>query len=232
MITANASAVQTFELGFPLFAPDRVSYSEMTDAELVLACKGRDRDAFDFLVRRYESTVFSILYKLAPEWQDPADLVQEVFVRVWCYIDKLANPHSFRSWLKSIATNIFYDQLRRRQKQSTVSIDDPINASDGADCAAIQLVDPSRQPDELAENRQLSVAIEAAVSKLSKSARNIIELRELQGLSYLEIAELTNSPMGTVKSRIARARTSLQTWLLPYVNDTACYSETKRVVGH
>jgi RNA polymerase sigma-70 factor (ECF subfamily) len=189
----------------------------MNDVQLVLACQQRDQGAFECLVERYQSTIFSLLYKLAPEWQDASDLVQEVFIRLWSGIRTLRHPHAFQGWLKSIVTNLFYDQLRQRPKQSILSMDDSIDTLDRGVYVFRQIADPSAQADELLERRQLSEAIQAACEKLPRCARAMIELREIERLSYVEIAELTKSPVGTVKSRIARARSKLQVLLLPYL---------------
>src|SRR5271157_4230931 len=100
MATALAPMVRPFQQNVPTFNPTRVRYSEMTDVELVSACKRRNREAFKWLFRRHQSTVFNILYKLAPDWQDTSDLVQDVFVRLWSCIGTLHNPHAFRGWLR------------------------------------------------------------------------------------------------------------------------------------
>src|SRR5262250_1136873 len=88
-------------------------YAKMADAELIVACQQRDEAAFQQLLERYQRTVRGMLYRLAPDWQDTADLSQEVFIRIWWSIDQLRNPYAFKSWLKQIVTNLFYDELRK-----------------------------------------------------------------------------------------------------------------------
>src|ERR1700737_168272 len=90
-------------------------YGQKEDAELVLLCqRNKDQAAFEVLVRRYQRTVYALLYKMAPDWQDIADLAQEAFIRIWRGIDKLQNPRAFKPWLSQIVTNLFYDELCKR----------------------------------------------------------------------------------------------------------------------
>ncbi len=221
MNTAIAPMVQAFELQFAPFNRRRTRYRDMSDVELVLACQRHDRDAFEWLIKRHQGTVCGLVYKLAPELQDTSDVVQEVLIRLWHGIGTLRNPHAFRSWLKRIVINLFYDQLRQRPKPLLLSIDDPIDAFDGEERASRQIADPSARPDELVERRQLAETIQGAVAKLSRQSKIMIELRDIQGLSYNEIAELTKCQIGTVKSRIARARVKLQVMLLPHIKANA-----------
>ena len=189
---------------------------------LVLACQKRDPAAFEELVKRHQRTVYALLYQLAPDWVDTADLAQEVFIRVWRSINNLRNPSSFRGWLTQIVTNLFYDELRRRPRRlPTVSMDEGLDpdAEDG-ESATRDIPDVSLLPDEKVLNRELSEVIREAMTKLPEQFRTAIVLREVEGLSYEEIAILTKTEMGTVKSRIARARTKLQEMLQPYLQRT------------
>ena len=197
-----------------------VRYADMSDVQLVSACKQRDRIAFNWLVKRHERAVFSILYKLAPDYIDPGDLVQDVFLRIWMSIRTLQNPHAFRSWLKRVVTNLFYDKLRKRPMQTNLSLDGLLGVSEGDEGSAKQIVDPAAQPDELYERTETSEAVREAIGHLSPVSRTMIELRENDGFSYFEIAGLTECPLGTVKSRIARARLKLQKLLPSYREST------------
>lgn len=197
-------------------------YSQKSDRDLVLACQKRDPAAFEELVKRHQRTVYALLYQLAPDWSDTSDLAQEVFIRVWRSINNLRNPSSFRSWLTQIVTNLFYDELRRRPRRvPTVSMDEGIDpdAEEGG-TATRDIPDSSTLPDEKVLNQELSEVIREAMVKLPEQFRTAIVLREVEGLSYEEIAILTKTEMGTVKSRIARARTKLQELLQPYLQRT------------
>ena len=194
-------------------------YSQKSDRDLVLACQKRDPGAFEELVKRHQRTVYALLYQLAPDWSDTSDLAQEVFIRVWRSINNLRNPSSFRGWLTQIVTNLFYDELRRRPRRlPTVSMDEGLDPdAEEGESATRDIPDVSMLPDEKILNQELSQVIREAMTKLPEQFRTAIVLREVEGLSYEEIAILTKTEMGTVKSRIARARTKLQEMLQPYL---------------
>jgi RNA polymerase sigma-70 factor (ECF subfamily) len=200
------------------------AYSSKSDRDLVLACQARDPSAFEELVKRHQRTVYALLYQLAPDWQDTSDLAQEVFIRVWRSINNLRNPGSFRGWLTQIVTNLFYDELRRRPRRlPTVSMDEPLSegGEETADQATRDIPDSSALPDERILSHELSDAIRQAMTMLPEQFRTAIVLREIEGLSYEEIAVLTKTEMGTVKSRIARARVKLQELLKPYLDTSS-----------
>jgi len=156
---------------------------------------------------------------LAPDWEDTTDLAQEVFIRVWRSINNLRNPASFRSWLTQIVTNLFYDELRKRPRQlNTLSLDQSFESDDEQDNATRDVRDNAAGPDEICQRKELNKVVREAMASLPDQFRNVIVLRELEGLSYEEIAELTNADLGTVKSRISRARTKIQNILTPYLN--------------
>ncbi len=197
------------------------AYSQKSDRDLVLACQRREPAAFEELVKRHQRTVYALLYQLAPDWHDTSDLAQECFIRVWRSINNLRNPGAFRSWLTQIVTNLFYDELRKRPRRvATISMDESMD--DGSDETAgsvtRDIADNSAPPDERILSSELTGAIREAMTKLPEQFRTAIVLREIEGLSYEEIAILTKTEMGTVKSRIARARTKLQELLQPYLS--------------
>lgn len=194
------------------------SYSKRTDAELVVMCQQKEREAFEELVRRHQRTVFSLLYKLAPDWTDTADLGQEAFIRIWRGIDRLQNPNAFRSWLAQIVTNLFYDELRKRPRRlPTVSLDQSLDVEEDQEGSTRDIRDAAAGPDELYQRRELTTAVRNAMNTLPEQFRTAIMLREFDGLSYEEIAQITRSDIGTVKSRISRARAKVQEILIPYL---------------
>ncbi len=202
------------------------TYSQKSDRDLVMACQRREPAAFEELVKRHQKTVYVLLYQLAPDWTDTSDLAQEVFIRVWRSITNLRNPNAFRSWLTQIVTNIFYDELRKRpRKLPTVSMDEPYTDEDSGESTTRDIPDESLVPEEDALNKELSQVIRESMMKLPEQFRTAIVLREVEGLSYEEIAVITKTEMGTVKSRIARARTKLQEMLKPYLESQESTSE-------
>jgi RNA polymerase sigma-70 factor (ECF subfamily) len=200
-------------------------YSQKSDKDLVLACQRREPAAFEELVKRHQRTVYALLYQLAPDWNDTADLAQEVFIRVWRSVNNLRNPASFRSWLAQIVTNLFYDELRKRPRRlPTVSMDESIDEESG-DGSTRDIADNSALPDDIVLNREMSEVIRQAMGTLPEQFRTAIVLREVEGLSYEEIGLLTKTEMGTVKSRIARARSKLQELLKPYLENAGARTE-------
>lgn len=201
-------------------------YSQKSDRDLVLAIQRRDTGAFEELVKRHQRTVYALLYQLAPEWSDTSDLAQEVFIRIWRSINNLRNPSSFRSWLTQIVTNLFYDELRRRPRRlPTVSMDESYGEDDADEGPTRDIPDESARPDDIVLSKEISEVIRQSMSQLPEQFRTAIVLREVEGLSYEEIAILTKTEMGTVKSRIARARSKLQELLKPYLESTTPTSE-------
>jgi len=192
----------------------RTNYSDMDDAQLVLLCQKQDQAAFDVLIKRHQRNLHAMLYKLAPDWNDNADLAQEACIRIWKGIGKLQNPKAFKSWMGQIVTNLFYDELRKRPRQTVImSLDAPIG--DDEDSPTRDLADPAAGPDEIYDRKDLRKTVDAAISTLPRQFRTAIILREVEDLPYDEIAKITQTDIGTVKSRISRARTKVQNILRP-----------------
>jgi RNA polymerase sigma-70 factor (ECF subfamily) len=176
-----------------------------------------ERAAFSELLRRYQTQVDRVLYHLAPDWYDRADLAQEVWIRVYRNINRLQEPAKFRGWLSRIATNLFYDELRKRKRvASPLSLDAPRTLDDGEMDWEIAGDVPS--PDEQLTTREFYEQLREAIADLPEVFRTTIVLREIEGMAYEEIAEITGVSLGTVKSRIARARSRLQTQLQSYLD--------------
>lgn len=174
--------------------------------------------ALEELVRRQQKMVYVALYQLAPERQDITDLTQEVLLRMCRSIKSLRNPRTFKYWLNRIITNLFYDELRKSSRQlKPLSLDEPMFEEEGASSPTRDIPDSREAPETLALNSELDQKIQTAIAALPEQFRTIIVLREIQNLSYEEIASLTNTNIGTVKSRLARARLRLQEVLGPYL---------------
>ncbi|MGB3786976.1 MAG: sigma-70 family RNA polymerase sigma factor [Phormidesmis sp.] len=208
------------ELGVPaLSSQTAIPLTRLSNDNLVLRCqvlKTRDRAAFEELVTRYQRYVDKLLYHLASDWSDRTDLTQEVWIRVYKSIHRLNEPAKFKSWLGRIITNLFYDELRKRKRfKGAVSLDAPRYSSDGQ----YEWELPSDQPTP-ADNmmtREFHDHLKQAMSELPEVFQKTIAMRELQGLSYEEISSITGVSLGTVKSRIARARQRLKEKLTIYL---------------
>ncbi len=174
--------------------------------------------ALEELVQRHQKNVYITLYHMAPERNDLADMTQDVLLRMCRSIKSLKNPKTFKYWLNRIITNRFYDELRKKPRQlNTVSMDAPYSGDEDSQSSSRDIPDQSDEPDKLVLNSELDKQVQEAISNLPEHFRTIVVLREIQGLSYEEIAKLTNSNLGTVKSRLARARAKLQETLQPYI---------------
>lgn len=194
---------------------NKLQYKKMALEELVVLAQQNDFKALEELIRREQKNVFAAFSYLCKKREEVSDLTQEALLRVAKNIQNLKNPKLFKSWLNQIITNLFYDELRKSQRKlDTVSLDD-----DSEDYAPIkfQLLDKKCKPHEKCISSELEKIIKNAILELPEQFRIAIILRELQGLSYEEIAKTTHSSIGTVKSRIARARGKLQEDLKAYI---------------
>ena len=199
-----------------------VSPDTLSNYDLIVLCQQDaqpNRVAFAELLGRYQPHVDRILYHLAPDWQDRADLAQEVWIRVYRNIKRLNEPVKFRGWLSRIATNLFYDELRKRKRvKPPISLDAPRRVDDGEIDWDLESDYPS--PNDTLSTNEFYDHLREAISDLPEAFRNTIILREIEGLPYEEIAEMTGVSLGTVKSRIARARAKLQSLLQGYLEET------------
>lgn len=194
--------------------------AKLSNNDLVSSCQvgfRPEQAAFSELLRRYQSHVDRVLYHLAPDWEDRADLAQEVWIRVYRNINRLQEPAKFRGWLSRIATNLFYDELRKRKRnQNPLSIDAPLSVGDGQVDWEIASGKPG--PSEDLVTHEFYDQLRQAITDLPEVFRTTIVLREIEGMAYEEIAEITGVSLGTVKSRIARARQRLQSQLQTYLD--------------
>ena len=196
---------------------NKLQYRKMTLEELVVLSQQNDFKAMEELIKREQKNVFATFSYLTNKRENVADLTQEALLRLAKNIHNLKNPKHFKSWLNQIVTNLFYDELRKTsRKPYTVSMDDEID-DDTAFSLKSVLQDPKCKPPEKCMSHELEKLIKKAIRELPEQFRIAIVLRELQGLSYEEIAEATNASVGTVKSRISRARLKLQDGLKAYI---------------
>ena len=194
---------------------NKLQYKKMPLEELVVLAQQNDFKALEELIKREQKNVFAAFSYLCTKREEVSDLTQEALLKVAKNIQNLKNPKLFKSWLNQIITNLFYDELRKAQRKlNTVSLDD-----ESEDYAPIkfQLLDKKCKPHEKCISSELEKIIKNAILELPEQFRIAIILRELQGLSYEEIAKVTHSSIGTVKSRIARARGKLQEDLKAYI---------------
>jgi RNA polymerase sigma-70 factor (ECF subfamily) len=192
----------------------KLCYKKIPLEELVILSQKKDYKALEELIRREQKNIFATFTYLSKKRENIADLTQEALMRMARGLINLRNPKTFRSWLNQIVTNLFYDELRKSgRRPQLVSIDSESNENS----LHTQIPDYRHKPAEKAMSLELDKLIKHEIENLPEHFRIAIILRELQGLSYEEIAQATHTSVGTVKSRIARARGKLQDGLKNYI---------------
>lgn len=179
----------------------------MTEQELVLAARRGDDAAFEELVRAYEKKVYHLSLRMCGDPDDALEIAQEAFLSAWRGLKFFRGDSSFSTWLYRLTSNAAIDYLRRKRRQGEGSVS--LNDED----AFVEPPDPGPSPQRHAENQELREALSLGLRALSAEHRQVLLLRELQGLSYEEIAGALELDLGTVKSRIARARDKLRKYL-------------------
>ncbi len=196
---------------------EKLQYKKMSLEELVILSQQNNFKALEELIRRVQKEIFTTFSYLNKKRENVADLTQEALLKIAKNIHSLKNPKLFKSWSNQIVTNLFYDELRKTQRRPDfVSIDDE-NDEKNAITIKFQIPDKKCKPHEKCMSSELEKVIKDAIQQLPEQFRIAIVLRELQGLSYEEIANVTKTNVGTVKSRIARARVKLQDGLKSYI---------------
>ena len=177
-----------------------------TDEELMLRYRDGDAAAFETLYRRYEKPLFDFIYRLVPNSADTESLFQETFFRLVRAKGKYRATAQFKTWLFQIAVNLCRDRMRRMKHRSHLSLNSPVfSRSDGRTDVQDLFSDPSADVDRSVEAGELEAAVKGAVGALPEDEHLVVVLKEYQGLKYSEIAEITNRPVGTLKSVNHRA---------------------------
>ena len=172
----------------------------MDDRDLIACAQQGDRQAFTELVCRHHDSIVSLTYRMCGDIRLAEDAAQEAFVRVWQNLNSYKPQHAFRSWLYRIAANAALDSLRRERPTT--------------DLESLSLSDSSATPEQFAEENQRSAHVRQAIAQLSPPLRVVLILREYQELTYQEIADALDIPVGTVMSRLNSARVQLRHDLL------------------
>ncbi|MDY6875031.1 MAG: sigma-70 family RNA polymerase sigma factor [Chloroflexota bacterium] len=181
----------------------------MDETSLIAAAQQGRVDAFNELVLTYQQQVYNLAYRIMGDPASAADATQEAFISAFQSIARFRGG-SFKSYLMRIVANRCYDELRRRKRRPTMSFDDFGDLDEEANPA---LINGHERPEEYAERQDVTRLIQAGIKMLPPDQRITLVLSDVQGLSYQEIAEATNVPLGTVRSRLARARGKLRDYL-------------------
>ena len=189
----------------------------MTEHELVQAARSGDQGAFETLVKANQAMAYQLAYRMTGNPEDAADLTQEVFLSAWRSLSRFQEQSSFGTWIYRMATNASIDFLRREKRRQVLSM----TMEEDSEERQAQVPDERYSPHRLLEQKEARQAVANALAALSPEHRQVLVLREMEGLSYQEIGRLLDLEEGTVKSRIARARLALRDFLIKSGNFSA-----------
>jgi RNA polymerase sigma-70 factor (ECF subfamily) len=182
----------------------------MDEARTIKEAQQGSISAFNQLVMAYQGTAYNVAYRVIGDREAAADACQDAFVKAYKAINQFRGG-SFKSWLMRIVTNTCYDQIRYKSRRPANSLED-MTENPGAD--SVKLVNGSERPEERVLRDELNDLLQVGISQLPEDQRVVLVLNDVQGFSYQEIAEIIGQPLGTVKSRLSRARRRLRDFLL------------------
>jgi RNA polymerase sigma-70 factor (ECF subfamily) len=182
----------------------------VSDLEKLLIKKSQsgDVESFELLISSYDKRAYNIAYRIMGNEEDAKDMAQEALFRVFKSLKDFKGQAAFSTWLYRIVTNVCLDELRRRKNEKYVSIDSTIHTDSGE--LHMELCSDKETPENIYERVEQRELIKNAIKEMSEDYRSVIILRDIQGFSYEEISVILDWSLGTVKSRINRARTMLR----------------------
>ncbi|GMV64411.1 MAG: RNA polymerase sigma factor SigE [Candidatus Hinthialibacteria bacterium] len=189
------------------------------DLERVHRLKNGDRKALEEIVKEYQNSVYRLAYSLLQDREDALDVAQEAFLRVHQAISRFAEKAAFSTWLYRIVVNLCHDVRRKRmRRKDEFSLDQVADERDESGDPPLQIADPKGEsPSEFSAERELERKVKEAMESLPDKHRITLILREVEGLSYEEIAQMTEVSLGTVMSRLHYGRKKLQEILQPFL---------------
>lgn len=199
--------VQSTARTFDSLRRTTVSFADLRngdDAQLVRAHLEGDERAFTVLVERYQTRLQNFVYRIVGDRERSEDLVQEAFIRVHRHLGRFDRTKKFSTWVYTIASNLAKNELRNRARNPLVLFTTLAPVED--DERPLEFEDPDNRPDEVFRRQHIHDAVHDSVRQLPAHHRHVFVLREIEGRSYDEIATMTNCNLGTVKSRLNRAR--------------------------
>jgi RNA polymerase sigma-70 factor (ECF subfamily) len=191
----------------PLKSTGRTELRSLDDNGLVSAYLDGATFAFDVLVERYQTRLLNFVYRTVGDRERAEDLVQEAFIRVHRHLARFDRSKKFSTWIYTIASNLAKNELRNRSRNPLVYFQTMTSGWEDED-RPLEFEDTTARPDDAFDRRHLRELVDAAVRRLPSHHRQVFVLRELEGRSYEEIAEMTHCNLGTVKSRLNRARSA------------------------
>lgn len=183
------------------------TFNDLTDEELILEFqKNNTEKAFEILVQRYKNPLTNFVFRYLGDYESCVDVVQETMIKVYRYKDTYQSIAKFSTWIYTIAGNLAKTELQRRKRRSILSI----NAFGKDEDETYEIPDENYRPDDITDSGIKDEIIQKAFLKVSEAYRKAVILRDIQEMSYEEIAEIMGITVGTVKSRINRGRAQLQ----------------------
>jgi len=187
-------------------------YSEQLDEDLVLRVQQGDKSAFDFLVIKYQHKIIQLVNRYVKDPSEAQDVAQEAFIKAYRALGNFRGDSAFYTWLYRIAINTAKNYLVSRSRRSS---DYQVDVQDAEAIENAPQLQGMETPERLLLNQEIIDTIKTAIDKLPEEMRTAIILREFEGMSYEEIAEAMDCPVGTVRSRIFRAREAIDNKLNP-----------------
>ncbi len=190
------------------------------DRELVDAARAGDRGAFRILFERYQRRAYALAYGVVRNADDALDIVQDAFIKAHRYLDKFEGSSSFYTWLYRIVMNLSIDHIRKNKRSKSVEFSDLTVKEDDARVGEDDLIPRilGGNPGRALMDKQIRARIEEALSELSDNHRAVLVMRELEGLSYEEMAQVMSCSKGTIMSRLFHARRNMQKRLIDLVD--------------
>ena len=183
----------------------------MTEQELVARARAGDQAAFEQLLLDNQNRVYTLAFRMVNDREEAADLAQEAFLKAWQGLPSFQGDSSFGTWMHRLITNVCIDWLRKQKRRKEI---EPVGSLDDDEAGWTEPADPEQDPQKQLERSERSRAVERGLAALPDHQRQILVMRELSGLRYQEIGQALELDIGTVKSRIARARLALRKILL------------------
>ncbi len=188
-----------------LMVNSKTGPGDLTDVDILAEVADGDIDAYGKIVNRYKARLYNFVFRFVGDRETAEDIVQETFLRAFKKRKEYRAIANFSTWLFTIAGNLAKSELRRRKRWRLFSLHKDEESDTG-----MELPDETFRPDTLTESSIADVQIQQAILSLPENYRQVVLLRDVEGLSYQEISEISNCPVGTVKSRVNRARLKLQ----------------------
>ncbi len=190
----------------------------MDEPALIAAAQAGDLNAFNQLITDYQSPVYNLAYRIMGDGDSASDAVQEAFISAYKNLQRYRGG-SFKAWLMRIVTNACYDELRRRKRRPAASLEALTVVEQGPDAETeASLVSHDESPEAFTERRELARQLQTCLDGLPEDMRSVVVMSDVMGMEYAEIAANTGAALGTVKSRLSRARARMRDCLRQSTN--------------